>query len=204
MPTGYARRSLLVPWLIPPWPGPLDQLDSAERHPLRSAIPEADQDQDPGFTYARQQDDPLRSCRHTSGLVRHTNHVSGAQGMPGRYTICGTDDDVSLPPLRHGVNATRSSSAAHILALFRRGWPAALASCSGLRETSPGERMKGLEPSTFCMARVGGRSRRFACVRRNLSFAAASVRASERRRTRANADCSHCSHCDSRHVQGRC
>jgi hypothetical protein len=58
------------------------------------------------------------------------------------------------------------------------------------------KRMKGLEPSTFCMARVGGRSRPFARVRSNRLFAAASDRPSERQRTRANAECSHCSHCD--------
>jgi hypothetical protein len=56
------------------------------------------------------------------------------------------------------------------------------------------KRMKGLEPSTFCMANAGGRSRRFAPVRRNLPFAATSTSASERQRTRANAECSHCSH----------
>jgi hypothetical protein len=60
------------------------------------------------------------------------------------------------------------------------------------------ERMMGLEPTTFCMAKVGGRSRPFACVRRNLSFAAASFGATERQRTRTNAECSHCSH------RGRC
>ena len=60
--------------------------------------------------------------------------------------------------------------------------------------------MKGLEPSTFCMAR-----RVFAPVRvsspklRNLSFAVPSGRASERQRTRANAECSHCSHRDHSH-----
>jgi hypothetical protein len=53
----------------------------------------------------------------------------------------------------------------------------------------------GLEPTTFCMAKAGGRSRPFACVRRNLTFAASS-RVSERERSRANAECSHCSHCD--------
>jgi hypothetical protein len=52
----------------------------------------------------------------------------------------------------------------------------------------------GLEPTTFCMARSGGRSRRVAPVRRNLPFAATSTSASERQRTRANAECSHCSH----------
>ncbi len=59
----------------------------------------------------------------------------------------------------------------------------------------------GFEPTTFCMARVGERSRRFAGVRRNLSFAVASGRASERQLTRANAECSHCSHSDRCHVQ---
>src|SRR5688500_17371290 len=63
------------------------------------------------------------------------------------------------------------------------------------------ERMMGLEPTTFCMADAGGRSHPFARVRRNLSFAAASVEASERQRTRANAYCSHCSHCDRCHVR---
>ncbi len=58
----------------------------------------------------------------------------------------------------------------------------------------------GLEPTTFCMAKAGDRSRPFACVRRNLPFAAASARASERHRSRANAECSHCSHCDPWHV----
>jgi hypothetical protein len=59
----------------------------------------------------------------------------------------------------------------------------------------------GLEPTTFCMAKAGARSRPFAPVRSNRLFAASSGRASERQRTRANAECSHCSHCDPRHVQ---
>jgi hypothetical protein len=59
----------------------------------------------------------------------------------------------------------------------------------------------GLEPTTFCMANARDRSHQFARVRRNLLFAAASGRTSERQRTRANAECSHCSHCDPRHVQ---
>jgi hypothetical protein len=37
------------------------------------------------------------------------------------------------------------------------------------------ERMMGLEPTTFCMARAGGRSRVFASVRRNLLFAVGSM-----------------------------
>src|SRR5213075_1816566 len=63
------------------------------------------------------------------------------------------------------------------------------------------KRMKGLERSTFCMARVGERSRPFAWVRQNLLFAAPSGQAIERQRTRANAECSHWSHCDPCHVQ---
>ncbi len=63
------------------------------------------------------------------------------------------------------------------------------------------ERMMGLEPTTFCMAKVGRRSRPFARVRRNLLFAAASDWPSERQRTRTNAECGHCSHCDRCHVQ---
>jgi hypothetical protein len=47
--------------------------------------------------------------------------------------------------------------------------------------------MMGLEPTTFCMAKAGGRSHSFASVRRNLLFAAASGRASERRRTERTA-----------------
>jgi hypothetical protein len=38
------------------------------------------------------------------------------------------------------------------------------------------ERMMGLEPTTFCMAKAGGRSRPFARVRRNLLFAGLRVR----------------------------
>jgi hypothetical protein len=59
----------------------------------------------------------------------------------------------------------------------------------------------GLEPTTFCMAKAGERSRPFAPVRRNHLFAATTGRVSERQRTRANAECSHCSHCDRCHVQ---
>jgi hypothetical protein len=61
--------------------------------------------------------------------------------------------------------------------------------------------MKGLEPSTFCMAKAGGvRARSFGFAQ-NVSFAAASGRVSERQRSRANAECSHCSHCDRCHAQ---
>src|SRR4029450_4820879 len=63
--------------------------------------------------------------------------------------------------------------------------------------------MMGLEPTTFCMAKAGERSRRCALVRRNLLFAAASGPASEQQRTRANAEGSHCSHCDHWSVQVR-
>jgi hypothetical protein len=59
----------------------------------------------------------------------------------------------------------------------------------------------GLEPTTFCTAKAGGRSHLFAPVRSNLSFAATSRKATERERTRAHADCSHCSHGDRCHVQ---
>jgi hypothetical protein len=44
----------------------------------------------------------------------------------------------------------------------------------------------GLEPTAFCMANAGGRSRRFAPVRRNLLFASlrrARVHGNERERT---------------------
>jgi hypothetical protein len=63
------------------------------------------------------------------------------------------------------------------------------------------KRMKGLETSTFCMAKGGGRSRQFAHVHRNLTFAASSSAAIEPDRTRANVECSHCSYCDSCHDQ---
>jgi hypothetical protein len=54
--------------------------------------------------------------------------------------------------------------------------------------------MKGLEPSTFCMASARKRSRPFAPVRSNWPFAAVSVEASERTRTRANAEPCHSCH----------
>jgi hypothetical protein len=59
----------------------------------------------------------------------------------------------------------------------------------------------GLEPTTFCMANARDRSHAFASVRSNPLFAATSGRASERQRTRPNAECSHCSHCVSCHIQ---
>jgi hypothetical protein len=58
----------------------------------------------------------------------------------------------------------------------------------------------GLEPTTFCMAKVAVR-RPFARARRNFLFAEASGLASERQRARTNAECSHSSHCDCCHVQ---
>jgi hypothetical protein len=61
--------------------------------------------------------------------------------------------------------------------------------------------MMGLEPTTFCMAKPGERSRPFAPVRSNHLFAATTGRASEPQRTRTNTECSHCSHCDCCHVQ---
>jgi hypothetical protein len=54
--------------------------------------------------------------------------------------------------------------------------------------------MMGLEPTTFCMANARDRSHPFASVRSNHLFAATTGRASEPQRTRANAECSHCSH----------
>jgi hypothetical protein len=61
--------------------------------------------------------------------------------------------------------------------------------------------MKGLEPTTFCMANARDRSHPFASVRSNHLFAATTGRPSEPQRTRANAECSHCSLCDRCHVQ---
>jgi hypothetical protein len=61
--------------------------------------------------------------------------------------------------------------------------------------------MMGLEPTTFCMARAGGRSRPFAPVRRKLICAGTSLLVTERQRSRANAERSHCSHCDCCHIQ---
>jgi hypothetical protein len=54
--------------------------------------------------------------------------------------------------------------------------------------------MKGLEPSTFCMANAGDRSLPFALVRSNRLFAAVSMQASEQDRTRANAKPCHPCH----------
>ena len=54
--------------------------------------------------------------------------------------------------------------------------------------------MKGLEPSTFCMASASNRSRPFAPVRSNRLFAGLPVEASERNRTRANAEPCHSCH----------
>jgi hypothetical protein len=56
------------------------------------------------------------------------------------------------------------------------------------------ERMKGLEPSTFCMANGGSRSRLFAPVRSNPLIAGGSVQTSERDRTRANVEPCHPCH----------
>jgi hypothetical protein len=56
------------------------------------------------------------------------------------------------------------------------------------------ERMMGLEPTTFCMASASDRSRPFAPVRSNWPFAAVSVGASERKRTRANVEPCHSCH----------
>jgi hypothetical protein len=61
------------------------------------------------------------------------------------------------------------------------------------------ERMMGLEPTTFCMASASGRSRPFAPVRSNWPFAAVSVGASERERTRANAQPCHSCHASLAH-----
>jgi len=58
------------------------------------------------------------------------------------------------------------------------------------------ERMKGFEPSTFCMASASDCSRPFAPVRSNELFAGLSVRPSERERTRANAEPCHSCHAD--------
>jgi hypothetical protein len=57
--------------------------------------------------------------------------------------------------------------------------------------------MMGLEPTTFCMANASARSRPFAPVRSNDLFAGLSVQASERERTRANAEPCHSCHGDS-------
>jgi hypothetical protein len=54
--------------------------------------------------------------------------------------------------------------------------------------------MKGLEPSTFCMASAGDRSRPFAPVRSNAPVAGLPVQANERKRTRANAEPCHSCH----------
>jgi hypothetical protein len=56
------------------------------------------------------------------------------------------------------------------------------------------ERMKGLEPSTFCMGSASDRSHPFAPVRSNGLLAAVSIGASERKRTRANAEPCHSCH----------
>jgi hypothetical protein len=56
------------------------------------------------------------------------------------------------------------------------------------------ERMKGLEPSTFCMANASDRSLLFASVRSNRLFAEVSMQASEQDRTRANAEPCHSCH----------
>jgi hypothetical protein len=56
------------------------------------------------------------------------------------------------------------------------------------------KRMKGLEPSTFCMANASDRSRPFAPVRSNRPFAGPCVQASEREQTRANAEPCHSCH----------
>jgi hypothetical protein len=56
------------------------------------------------------------------------------------------------------------------------------------------ERMMGLEPTTFCMANASDRSHPFAPVRSNELFAGLSVQASERERTRANAEPCHPCH----------
>ncbi len=52
----------------------------------------------------------------------------------------------------------------------------------------------GLEPTTFCMANARDRSRPFAPVRSNRLFARILVLASERERTRANAEPCHPCH----------
>jgi hypothetical protein len=52
----------------------------------------------------------------------------------------------------------------------------------------------GLEPTTFCMANARDRSHPFASVRSNGPFAAISVGARERTRTRANAEPCHSCH----------
>jgi hypothetical protein len=52
----------------------------------------------------------------------------------------------------------------------------------------------GLEPTTFCMANASERSGPFARVRSTRLFAGASVRSSERERTRANAEPCHSCH----------
>jgi hypothetical protein len=48
--------------------------------------------------------------------------------------------------------------------------------------------MKGLEPSTFCMANASDRSHPFAPVRSNRPIAGFPVQVSEHDRTRANAE----------------
>jgi hypothetical protein len=54
--------------------------------------------------------------------------------------------------------------------------------------------MKGLEPTTFCMANARDRSRPFAPVRSSGQFAGVSAHASERERTRANIEPCHPCH----------
>jgi len=56
------------------------------------------------------------------------------------------------------------------------------------------KRMKGLEPSTCCMASASGRSIPFAPVRSNPLFARVPAQASERNRTRANVEPCHPCH----------
>src|SRR6266511_2968939 len=54
--------------------------------------------------------------------------------------------------------------------------------------------MMGLEPSTFCMARSGGRSHPFAPVRSNRLFTGSSPDGANAKRTRANAEPCHSCH----------
>ena len=60
-----------------------------------------------------------------------------------------------------------------------------------------GERMKGLEPSAFCMASGRTRSRPFAAVRSTSLFAGDFVGPIERHRTWANDECDHRDHAGS-------
>ena len=100
-----------------------------------------------------------------------------------------------LPPLIPRVRRSRGDMARPSPRLQPRGGPPFTVRATA-RPHLQGrlERMKGLEPSTFCMAKSPRCSRPFAQVRSNRLACSMFVSASERERTRTNAEPCHSCH----------